>query len=231
MQLKGVSNWKFDKNVVPIFDEHVRKSVPMYDEIHYLITDIAGWFLQDNTNVYDIGTSTGEVILNLINTYKTKEINYIGIDSSEDMCRKANERFNNYKNVKILNQDVTINFKFENASLITSVLTVQFIPETKRQNLINKIYEGLNKGGAFILIEKVIGSNARFNEIWIELYHQLKIRNGLSEKHVFEKARAIRGVLKPYTVKENIEMLEIAGFKDIDMFFKWNNFAGFIAIK
>lgn len=231
MQLKGVSNWKFDKNVVPIFDEHVRKSVPMYDEIHYLITDIAGWFLQDNTNVYDIGTSTGEVILNLINTYKTKEINYIGIDSSEDMCRKANERFNNYKNVKILNQDVTINFKFENASLITSVLTVQFIPETKRQNLINKIYEGLNKGGAFILIEKVIGSNARFNEIWIELYHQLKLRNGLSEKHVFEKARAIRGVLKPYTVKENIEMLEIAGFKDIDMFFKWNNFAGFIAIK
>lgn len=231
MQLKGVSNWKFDKNVVPIFDEHVRKSVPMYDEIHYLITDIAGWFLQDNTNVYDIGTSTGEVISNLINTYKTKEINYIGIDSSEDMCRKANERFNNYKNVKILNQDVTINFKFENASLITSVLTVQFIPETKRQNLINKIYEGLNKGGAFILIEKVIGSNARFNEIWIELYHQLKLRNGLSEKHVFEKARAIRGVLKPYTVKENIEMLEIAGFKDIDMFFKWNNFAGFIAIK
>jgi tRNA (cmo5U34)-methyltransferase len=231
MELKGVSNWKFDKNVVPIFDEHVRKSVPMYDEIHHLITDIAGWFLQDNTNVYDIGTSTGEVISNLINTYKTKEINYIGIDSSEDMCRKANERFNNYKNVKILNQDVTINFKFENASLITSVLTVQFIPETKRQNLINKIYEGLNKGGAFILIEKVIGSNARFNEIWIELYHQLKLRNGLSEKHVFEKARAIRGVLKPYTVKENIEMLEIAGFKDIDMFFKWNNFAGFIAIK
>lgn len=47
----------------------------------------------------------------------------------------------------------------------------------------------------------------------------------------FAKSRAIRGVLQPYTVDENIQMLQEAGFRDIDTFFKWNNFVGFIAIK
>lgn len=221
------SNWKFDDTVVPVFDEHVRQSVPMYDEIHSLIGDIAGWFLNDDTNVYDVGTSTGKVIKTIHSKYN-KRVNFIGIDSSEEMCKKVTDE---NINAEILNVDVTDNFKFENASLITSVLTIQFIQESKRQELINKIYKGLNKGAAFIMVEKVVGSNARFNEIWTDLYHELKIKNGLSEKHVFDKARAIRGVMKPYTVNENIEMLEIAGFKDIYIFFKWNNFVGFVAIK
>lgn len=221
------SNWKFDDTVVPVFDEHVRQSVPMYDEIHSLIGDIAGWFLIDDTNVYDVGTSTGKVIKTIHNKYN-KRVNFIGIDSSEEMCKKV---IDENINAEILNVDVTDNFKFANASLITSVLTIQFIQEGKRQELINNIYKGLNKGAAFIMVEKVVGSNARFNEIWTDLYHELKLKNGLSEKHVFDKARAIRGVMKPYTVNENIEMLELAGFKDIDIFFKWNNFVGFVAIK
>lgn len=225
------NNWKFDGTVVPVFDEHVKQSVPMYDEIHNLITDIAGWFLEENTNVYDIGTSTGKVISCLNDKYINKIINYIGIDISEDMVNGTKKHFKNDEHIHIFNQDVTDNFKFENASFITSVLTIQFISERKRQNLVNEIYKGLNKGGGFILVEKVIGNNPRFNEIWIDLYHELKLKNGLSEQHVFAKAKAIRGVMKPYTVNENMELLHNAGFKDTDVFFKWNNFIGLVAIK
>lgn len=226
MNLKE-SNWKFDESVVPIFDEHVKKSVPMYDEIHDLIVDIVGWYLQDNTNIYDVGTSTGKVLKNVKNRYN-KNLNYIGIDNSVEMIEKLKSENLGFE---LINTDVIDNFVFENASIITSVLTVQFIREDMRQKLINNIYKGLNKGSAFIMVEKVIGSNARFNEIYIELYHELKLKNGLSPEHVFDKARAIRGVMKPYTVQENMELLNNAGFKDIDIFFKWNNFVGFIAVK
>lgn len=225
------SNWKFDESVVPIFDEHVKQSVPMYDEIHSLVTDISGWFINDLTNIYDIGTSTGKVITSLLQKYPNKNVNYIGLDNSIEMCNKATSKFEKNENVSIIHEDITRDYLFENASLITSILTLQFVPVQLRQELINKIHKGLNKGSAFVMVEKVVGSNARFNEIWTELYHELKLKNGLSEQHVFAKAKAIRGVMKPYTVSENIEMLEIAGFKDIDIFFKWNNFVGFVAIK
>lgn len=220
-------NWKFNESVANVFDEHVKQSVPMYDEIHSLITDIAGWYLQDNTNVYDIGTSTGKVLISLQNQYE-KSVTYIGIDNSISMMEKLKSKKLDFE---LLNLDVTDNFKFTNASLITSVLTIQFIAENKRQMLIDEVYKGLNKGSAFIMVEKVLSSNVRFNEMYMELYHELKLKNGLSYEHVFNKTRAIRGVMKPYTVDENIELLKNAGFEDIDTFFKWNNFVGFIAVK
>lgn len=226
------SDWKFDSNIVPVFDEHVRQSVPMYDEIHRLITDISAWFLEDETNMYDIGTSTGEVIKNILLKYPLKNTKLIGLDNSTEMVEKARDSFKSESKVEINLIDlVKDEFEFENASLITNVLTMQFIPHRHRQDIINRLYEGLNEGGCLILVEKVVGSNARFNEMWIEMYHEMKLRNGLSEKNVFDKASAIRGVMRPYTLKENLQMLDNAGFKDVDTFFKWNNFAGFVAIK
>jgi len=172
------SNWRFDENVVPVFDEHVKQSVPMYEEIHNLITDISGWFIEEGSNVYDVGTSTGKVIANHLGNFPSKEVNYIGIDNSKEMVEKAKNTFKDKPNVSLLNEDVTEGFEFKNASITTSVLTNQFIPERKRQDLTNRIYKGLNQGGVYILVEKVIGSNARFNEIWTELYHDLKQKNG-----------------------------------------------------
>ncbi|HEY5587718.1 MAG TPA: methyltransferase domain-containing protein [Candidatus Paceibacterota bacterium] len=228
------ANWKFDSNVVTIFDEHVRKSVPLYDNFHKAIADLSDWFIEENTNVYDIGTSTGECIHNLIHKHKNKKVNYIGIDSSIDMVNKAKDRFKEYDNVNIINADITINdnqLVINNASFITSILTMQFIPERKRFDVIDKIYKGINRGSAFIMVEKIVGNNARFDEMFIELYHDMKIVNGLTEQEVVAKSRAIRGVMRPNTVEENKSMLKEAGFKDIDVFFKWCNFAGYIAIK
>jgi tRNA (cmo5U34)-methyltransferase len=67
--------------------------------------------------------------------------------------------------------------------------------------------------------------------MYVELYHELKLKNGLSMEHVFNKSRSLRGVQRPNTIEENREMLSVAGFKDIDIFFKWANFTAFLAMK
>ncbi|WP_405169439.1 methyltransferase domain-containing protein [Paenibacillus sp. FSL H3-0286] len=230
--LQESGDWKFDSEIVPIFDEHVRLSVPLYSEIHNMITEMSYWFVEDFTNIYDIGTSIGETVHNINNKHKNKNINYIGIDSSESMVIKARERFKDEGCITVLNQDATDkSFVMNNACYITAVLSIMFVPQRQRQDLINKIYKGLNYGGAFVMIEKIVGSNARFDEMWVELYHDLKLKNGLKHQEVIAKSQSIRGILKPNTVDENISMLKKAGFSNIDTFFKWNNFAGFIAIK
>lgn len=225
------ANWKFGKEVTEIFDAHVRKSVPLYDNFHNTIGDLSEWFIEEDTNVYDIGTSTGEGLNNLISHHKNKHINYIGIDNSEDMIKKAKENLSN-KNITLINGDITNpDIEIHNASFITSILTLQFIPQRKRKQVIEKAFQGLNKGGALVIVEKVIGNNARFDEMFIELYHDFKLSNKLSEQEIFAKSRAIRGVMTPNTVQENINILQDVGFKDVDIFFKWCNFVGFIAIK
>lgn len=226
------ANWKFNQEVTKVFDSHVRKSVPMYDEFHSMIADLSQWFAEEGTNIYDIGTSTGEGLKNIVDIHKGKNINFIGIDESKDMFNEAKNRFKDYSNVSFINGDIyNSDVVINNASIATSILTLQFIPKRKRQAVIKKIYEGLNDGGALIIVEKVIGSNARFDEMFIELYHDFKLQQGFTEGEVFSKSRAIRGVMQPNTVDENLNILTKAGFKDVDIFFKWCNFVGMVAIK
>lgn len=225
------ANWKFDKQVTNIFESHVRKSVPMYDEFHKTVADLSEWFVEEYTNVYDIGTSTGESLKNIYLHHKNKTVKYIGVDSSIDMIDKAKEEIEN-ENISLVNEDVlSNNFKISNASYITSILTLQFISPKQRKEVVGKIYRGLNKGGAFVLVEKVVGNNARFDEMFVELYHDFKLESGLSKEEIFDKSRAIRGVMRPNTVQENLNLLSSVGFTDIDIFFKWCNFIGIIAIK
>ena len=42
---------------------------------------------------------------------------------------------------------------------------------------------------------------------------------------------ALEGVLVPVTASWNAELLRSAGFTDVDVFWRWLNFAGFVAIK
>jgi tRNA (cmo5U34)-methyltransferase len=82
-----------------------------------------------------------------------------------------------------------------------------------------------------ILVEKVLGSDALLNRLWIKLYYDMKKRNGYSETEIAKKREALENVLIPYRPDENIKILARSGLDNVDMFFKWYNFAGFLGVK
>ena len=67
-------------------------------------------------------------------------------------------------------------------NLITSVFTMQFIKAQKRQNIYNKIYKNLTRGGAFILFEKVLAENGKFQDIYNGIYNDFKINQNFLNK-------------------------------------------------
>ena len=52
------AGWSFE-NIADDFDEHVQKSVPLYDQGHDLICKLSDFFLPENGTITEIGTSTG----------------------------------------------------------------------------------------------------------------------------------------------------------------------------
>ena len=78
----------------------------------------------------------------------------------------------NFKNISFSKSDARI-FKFKKTPMIISYYSIQFIPTRDRQDLINKIYESLEWGGAFVWFEKVRGSDARFQDMLVNLYNNL----------------------------------------------------------
>lgn len=108
-------------------------------------------------------------------------------------------------------------YEFEQSDFIVSYYTIQFIPPKLRQELINKIYESLNGGGAFVWFEKIRGSDARFQDILTILYNDYKLEKNFSGEEIISKARSLKGVLEPFSTQGNIDLLKRAGFVDIQI--------------
>ena len=90
---------------------------------------------------------------------------------------------------------------------------------------------GLRNAGLLLLVEKVLGEGSMFNRLFIERYYDVKRRKGYSELEISQKREALENVLIPYQLQENRELLLQAGFPEVDVFFKWYNFCGFVAVK
>lgn len=219
-------SWKFDEPVASEFDSHVRQSVPMYEEFHKQIQNICRYYIEDGTNVVDVGTSTGEFFSNM---KLNRKCQYIGIDTEFYMIRKAQEKLQD-KPVRLEIANI-LDYNISNCSVINMMLTLQFIKPKDKQRAIDNIYNALNKGGVLLLTDKVRSSHTEINDIYNDLYYDFKLENNLSYKDVILKNISLRGVQKTITLEENIDILTKAGFSKIDVFMKCNNFVGIIAIK
>ena len=228
---KKNSNWSFKGNVYKNFDSHINKSVPLYSETHDLYLKLSDFFLQDKSSIVDIGCSTGTFLSKVYDRHRRndKSLKFIGIDNTKEMIKFCNKKYKT-KNISFFNKDIE-NFNLKKCCIISSFYTIQFISPKKRQVIINKIYKALNWGGAFFFIEKVRGSDARFQDILNQTYNEYKISQGFSPNEIFAKSRALKSILEPFSTHGNTQLLKRAGFVDIMSVFKYGSFEGFLAIK
>lgn len=231
--IKKPSDFKFGPVVASAFDDMVERSVPFYTEIQRMIIEQASEFAVPDTNIYDLGCSTGTTLLNL-DPLVDQRVKFIGIDDSKDMLTKCSEKLQEAKlsrSYELKNADLHQDFEIEHASVVILCLTMQFVRPIYREKLLRKIYEGLIPGGVLIMSEKILAEDSLFNRNFIKYYYDYKRRNQYSELEISQKREALENVLIPYKLSENIKMLREAGFPHTEVFFKWYNFSGFIAIK
>lgn len=229
----NLTDFNFGKETAEVFDDMLDRSVPFYRELQRMIGEIAVEFVQEGTNVYDLGCSTGATLFILYNSVP-KNVKLIGVDYSRDMLNKCKERFKKHnimKRYKLMCTDLNKPLNIKNASVVVLNLTLQFIRPICRDRLIKSIYTGLVDKGGLILIEKVLGNNSIFNRIFIKFYYDMKKRQGYSNLEIARKREALENVLIPYRLDENKQLLRRNGFSHMDIFYKWYNFCGLIAIK
>ncbi|WP_346860516.1 carboxy-S-adenosyl-L-methionine synthase CmoA [uncultured Draconibacterium sp.] len=227
------TDFRFDKKVVDVFDDMVVRSVPYYLEIQRMMVELANTFAKPNTNLYDLGCSTGTTMISMSKELD-KSVGFVGIDESPQMlesCRNNLDANGVEQVVKLNSFDLNKGVEIENASVVILCLTLQFVRPLYRAKLIQSIYDQMNPGGAIILVEKVIGEGSDFNRKFIDYYYDYKRRNDYNDMEIAQKREALENILIPFKLSENIHMLEEAGFKDCETFFKWYNFTGLIAIK
>lgn len=236
------NGWKFDARVTEQFDEMLSRSIPQYPVMREACFDVGSRFVRPQTEIVDLGASRGEAIAPFIESFGINNY-YTLCEISEPMYEALQKRFDGWLKATEINKhlcrmmqicriDLRHDFpKFYQSSLTLAVLTLQFIPIEHRFSMVQKIFDKTVSGGALIIVEKILGKNAHLDDIFVDIYLKRKRNNGYSDEEIQRKRLALEGVLVPMTAKANEEMLFDAGFERVECFWRWMNFAGWVAIK
>lgn len=226
------TDFRFDDKTAAVFDDMVSRSVPFYGEMQRMATEIAADFAVEDTNLYDLGCATGTTLLAL-DPVVSPSVQFVGVDNSDDMLEKARQKLTPRltRPFKLMQADLNQGLIVEHASVVVMILTLQFVRPLYRTRVMENIVRGLNDQGCLILVEKLTVADSLLNRLFIKYYYDLKRRNGYSAMEIAQKREALENIMIPYRLEENRELLRSVGFKHLDVFFRWYNFCGVLAVK
>jgi tRNA (cmo5U34)-methyltransferase len=229
----SVAPFEFDEAVAAVFPDMIARSVPGYTLLLPLIGQIASRYAQPHSRCYDLGCSLGAVTLALRQQIQQPGCQITAVDNSPAMLAQCEEiigRSGAGVPVDLVEGDIC-QIPIRQASVVVLNFTFQFVPPAQRDELVQRIFDGLLPGGVLILSEKVIFEPAELDELLVTLHHDFKRANGYSDLEISQKRTALENVLISETVPQHQARLRQAGFASADLWFQAFNFVSLLAIK
>lgn len=233
-QTEPKGKWEFGEDVTAAFDDMLARSIPQYEAMRSAVDALAVRHFRDGTDVVDLGASRGEAVASLVSKIGKRARRFCCVEVSPPMLAALRVRFfgEEYGGlVRVEDLDLRIGYPEANASVTLSILTLQFTPIEHRLRILADAYRSTVPGGALILVEKVLGASADLDASMVDAYYDVKRANGYSQEQIDRKRLSLEGVLVPVTADWNADLLRRSGFSQVDCFWRWMNFAGWIAVR
>lgn len=231
--LRAPGPFRFDKDVVSVFPDMIRRSVPGYETVIAMSGLLAGRFARPQSHVYDLGCSLGATTLSMRRHIAIPDCKIVGIDSSSAMIASCEEliALDAGSTAVELREDDILHSDISNASMVVLNYTLQFVSLDERLGLLQRVADALLPGGILVLSEKVVFPDASLNQLNIDLHHDFKRAHGYSELEISGKRDSIENVLVPESIEQHRDRLSRAGFSSSDVWFQCFNFASIVALK
>ena len=223
----------FDEQVADVFPDMIQRSVPGYSNILSAIGMMTERFAQPGSTLYDLGCSLGAATLMMRRHLPFDDCRIIGIDNSPAMVERCRRHIDAYKApvpFDVVEGDIR-EIEIQNASMVVLNFTLQFLVPEDRQLLLDKIYQGLNPGGALVLSEKFSFEDAEVGELLFNMHHDFKRANGYSELEISQKRSMLENVMLTDSVETHKARLRQAGFEHSELWFQCFNFGSLVALK
>ena len=231
-----VSDFAFNEDVVRVFPDMIKRSVPGYPTIVENLGVLAAQFAQPGSALYDLGCSLGAVTQAMRRHVKSEGCRVIGVDNSAAMVARCHEylhaqdsMFQELLPYELIEGDI-LALDFQPASVVALNFTLQFIEPERRLELLTRIRQSLLPGGALILSEKLRFEDEAEQALLTDLHITFKRANGYSELEIAQKRSALENVMKPDSLQQHRERLLAAGFRQVTPWFQCLNFASLVAL-
>lgn len=167
--------WKFDRGIADIFEQHAEQHIPNYLRVIEKSADLCDKLLTKNSSIIDVGCATGRTLREL---NRRGYRNLHGVDSSQAMLDKITP--------DIAKLYLSNHLPLGGYDAVLMNWTLHFIQD--KRSYLEEIANSLNPNGFLVLSEKT--SNAT---PYLDLYHQYKSRQGVSDEEIRAKAASLKG--------------------------------------
>ncbi len=232
-KLEKIEPFQFNEKVAHAFNDMASRSIPLYWESQTALAKLVCQSYKKKGIVYDLGCSTGNSLKAILGEPGGRQIKMVGIDNSFSMCRQARlniDLFVEASQIPIICQDILL-ANLKNTEIVILNYVCQFFRPDEKKLLIKKIYDALPKSGLLIICEKLEIEDANMSQMFTKLYYDFKESKGYSQLEISQKRDALENVLQPLSLSDLSRLLKSSGFSSWEVFFKWFNFAGIVAIK
>lgn len=221
--------FSFNSKVADVFEDMVSRSVPGYEFLVENIGVLSKKFYQENTRIYDLGSSLCACSLSILSKIKKKNIEIYAVDSSKAMIEICKKNINSSE-IKFLNRDI-LDIEINNASVIILNLTLQFIPINKRTDLLRRLFLQLNENGILIITEK-IKLDKKSDDIFFKNFHEFfKENNGYTKEEIDRKKIALSKTMLIESDKMHEHRFTSIGCNNFYRWFQCYNFVSWVLIK
>jgi len=214
------------------FDEHIRRSIRGYADLLSDCVALSEYFVGNDAVVLDIGCSTGSFLGNVRsrNHNRCPRARYIGVDIEANFAPYWQEESRG--DIEFRVADIQSFPIPRSCSFVTSIFSLQFIPEGARQNIVNQIFQALVPGGAMVVAEKTLCNSSKLNDMLTFIHYDFK-RQSFTEAEILAKERSLRSLMKPWSEQQITNSFAAAGFAPdkTQCFWRSHNFAAFIALR
>lgn len=234
--LTTVPDFVFNEDVVNVFPDMIKRSVPGYATIVENMAVIAAQYAKPNSLIYDLGCSLGAVTQALRRHINQPGCHISAIDSSPPMVEHCQTYLNQQtqENTTLPSVKVEVanilNLNWQHASVVTMNFTLQFIEPEQRLAVLRNIRGILDHKGALLLSEKLRFDNPKEHQLLNDLHLAFKRANGYSELEIAQKRTAIENIMKIDTLAIHQQRLQLAGFSKVIIWFQCLNFVSMIAL-
>jgi tRNA (cmo5U34)-methyltransferase len=231
----GDRPFRFNAAVAGVFPGMLRRTIPGYAASIEAISSLAARYVSAGSTCYDLGCSLGAATLAMRAGINASGCQIIAVDNAAAMverCRDivATDSGQHQTSVDVRQANIQDTL-IENASMVVMNYTLQFLDVSARDEIVQRIYDGLLPGGLFLLSEKVIDEDPHMEDLLVDLHHEHKRRNDYSQLEISRKRAALENVLLPESVAVHRARLQTAGFAHSAVWLRYFNFVSIVAIK
>ena len=218
-----------NENVAKIFnssakeyDKQRKELLPLFNEFYGTAIEVMD--VIEDGKVLDLGAGTG--LLTEWAMKKSPKATYTLVDIAEDMLVVARERFKGCNNVNFQLYDYREGMGDEKYNSIISSMSIHHLDYNEKSRLYKDIFNSLEEGGVFVNADQVKGEDDESEEIQ-KKYQLDYIENSSISREEKDKTYDRIKLDKMDTMSDQISMLKDAGFKSVDIYYKFYNYIVF----